>query len=244
MFNLSCLWWFWRDFKTVPCSAPHHPPSYVPMSFFSQVKHSSRLFLTHHIGSPVCPHFYDNSGSLAKHNSPGAGWPCGKNSWPPHSSRIPIYVTWHSFHFLAVVSHQVPILSIDQNTKGLHVWYCSLGSPLPNILVLGPTCLAYIYLSQTSPIHMELASFHSSEDSRATGDRREEKMTSIVDMCVSFKLCTICLYYLVTINKPANKCIGYISSASIHPILPACPDPFGNLWCLHSKPSIRQCVKR
>lgn len=70
---------------------------------------------------------------------------------------------------------------------------------LPSSLVLRPTCLAYIYLSQTSPIHMKLVTVHASEDSRVAGD-----------MCVPFKLCTVCIYYLDTINKPANKYIGYV----------------------------------
>lgn len=36
---------------------------------------------------------------------------------------------------------------------------------------------------------------------------------------------------MVTTNKPANKYIEIASPAEIHPILPAYPDPFGNL-CL------------
>lgn len=51
---------------------------------------------------------------------------------------------------------------------------------LPNSLVLRPTCLAFIYLFQTSPIHMKLVTVHASEDSRVAGD-----------MCVPFKLCTV-----------------------------------------------------
>lgn len=46
-----------------------------------------------------------------------------------------------------------------------------------------------------------------------------------------------CIYYHVTINKPANNYTAHISPAQLHPILPACADPAENLQCLRSKPS-------